>query len=325
MPKKVILDVDTGPDDAVAIIAALLAPEREVVGICSVNGNREVALTTDYTLRVKALMGADVPVYRGCEYPLVATLTPGRRPGIPRREGQIRPTGSRIQGDHLPFPATDLAEEPEPAVTWLVDTLLHTEEKITLIPVGPLTNLAVALRAAPRIAEHIEEVVLMGGGHRVQNTTPMTEYNVWVDPEALEVVLQSGCKVTVVPLDATMECYLTQADADEIRSFGGPGAEAVAFLVDEWLRDYRDDPAMKGYPGVPVHDALAVCAAIDPSILTDLRPVCCHVDIAGGYADGQTCLDLRARLEKEGPNCLFAFHADREKFAATLKKILKNG
>ena len=165
----------------------------------------------------------------------------------------------------------------------------------------------------------------MGGGHRVQNTTPMTEYNVWVDPEALEVVLQSGCKATVVPLDATMECYLTQADANEIRGFGGPGAEAVAFLVDEWLRDYRDDPAMKGYPGVPVHDALAVCAAIDPSILTDLRPVCCHVDIAGGYADGQTCLDLRARLEKEGANCLFAFHADREKFAATLKKILKNG
>ena len=325
MPKKVILDVDTGPDDAVAIIAALLAPELEVVGICSVNGNREVALTTDNTLRVKALMGADVPVYRGCEYPLVAPLTPGRRPGIPRREGQIRPTGSRIQGDHLPFPATDLTEEPESAVTWLVDTLLHAEEKITLIPVGPLTNLAVALRAAPRIAEHIEEVVLMGGGHRVQNTTPMTEYNVWVDPEALEVVLQSGCKVTVVPLDATMECYLTQADADEIRGFGGPGAEAVAFLVDEWLRDYRDDPAMKGYPGVPVHDALAVCAAIDPSILTDLRPVCCHVDIAGGYADGQTCLDLRARLEKEGANCLFAFHADREKFAATLKKILKNG
>ncbi|MCB5941657.1 nucleoside hydrolase [bacterium 210820-DFI.6.52] len=325
MPKKVILDVDTGPDDAVAIIAALLAPELEVVGICSVNGNREVALTTDNTLRVKALMGADVPVYRGCEYPLVATLTPGRRPGIPRREGQIRPTGSCIQGDHLPFPATDLTEEPEPAVTWLVDTLLRAEEKITLIPVGPLTNLAVALRAAPRIVEHIEEVVLMGGGHRVQNTTPMTEYNAWVDPEALEVVLQSGCKVTVVPLDATMECYLTQADADEIRGFGGPGAEAVAFLVDEWLQDYRDDPAMKGYPGVPVHDALAVCAAIDPSILTDLRPVCCHVDIAGGYADGQTCLDLRARLEKEGANCLFAFHADREKFAATLKKIFKNG
>ncbi|MBO1680648.1 nucleoside hydrolase [Bittarella massiliensis (ex Durand et al. 2017)] len=325
MPKKVILDVDTGPDDAVAIIAAPLAPELDVVGICTVNGNREVALTTDNTLRVKALMGSDVPVYRGCEYPLVSTLTPGRRPGIPRREGQIRPTGSRIQGDHLPFPATDLTEEPEPAVTWLVDTLLHAEEKITLVPVGPLTNLAVALRAAPRIAEHIEEIVLMGGGHRIQNTTPVAEYNVWVDPEALEVVLQSGCKVMVVPLDATMECYLTQADADEIRGFGGPGAEAVALLVDEWLRDYRDDPAMKGCPGVPIHDALAVCALLEPSILTDVRPVCCHVDIAGGYADGQTCLDLRARLEKEGANCLFAFHADRERFAATLKKILKNG
>ena len=99
----------------------------------------------------------------------------------------------------------------------------------------------------------------------------------------------------------------------------------MAFLVDEWLRDYRDDPAMKGYPGVPVHDALAVCAAIDPSILTDLRPVCCHVDISGGYADGQTCLDLRARIDKEEPNCFFAFHADRDKFAAMLKNILARG
>ena len=323
MPKKVILDVDTGPDDAVAIIAALLAPELEVVGICSVNGNREVALTTDNTLRVKALMGADVPVYRGCEYPLVATLAPGRRPGIPRREGQIRPTGSRIQGDHLPVPATDLTEEPEPAVTWLVDTLLRAEEKITLIPVGPLTNLAVALRAAPRIAEHIEEVVLMGGGHRVQNTTPMTEYNVWVDPEAAEIVMQSGCKITWVPLDATHECYLTTEDAAEIRKLGTKTADAVAAIIEKRTRGYSNDVDMKEYSGAPVHDALAVCALLDPTVLTEVEEVNCHVDIAAGYADGQTCLDRRMRTNKEAPNCRFAMHADREKVRSMVIDILK--
>ena len=102
--RKVILDVDTGADDAVAIMLALLAPELEVIGICSVNGNREVKLTTDNTLRVKALMGSDVPVYRGCEYPMVATLTPGRKPGIPHREGEMTGVRSLVHGDHLPLP-----------------------------------------------------------------------------------------------------------------------------------------------------------------------------------------------------------------------------
>ncbi|WP_059003794.1 nucleoside hydrolase [Bittarella massiliensis (ex Durand et al. 2017)] len=325
MPRKVILDVDTGTDDAVAIITALLAPELEVIGICSVNGNREVKLTTDNTLRVKALMGSDVPVYRGCEYPMVATLTPGRKPGIPHREGEMTGVRSLVHGDHLPLPETDLKEEPEPAVTWLIDTLLHAEEKITLIPVGPLTNIGMAIRADPRIVEHIEEIMIMGGGYLVNNTTPMAEYNVWVDPESLEVVLQSGCKVTLVPLDATHECYLTVEDAADLRALGNKAADAVATLIEQRTKGYSMDADMKAYQGAPIHDALAVCALLDPTVLTDVRPVCCHVDISGGYADGQTCLDLRARIDKEEPNCFFAFHADRDKFAAMLKNILARG
>ena len=165
----------------------------------------------------------------------------------------------------------------------------------------------------------------MGGGYLVNNTTPMTEYNVWVDPESLEVVLQSGCKVTLVPLDATHECYLTVEDAADLRALGNKAADAVATLIEQRTKGYSMDADMKAYQGAPIHDALAVCALLDPTVLTDVRPVCCHVDISVGYADGQTCLDLRARVDKEEPNCFFAFHADRDKFAAMLKNILARG
>ena len=324
--RKVILDVDTGADDAVAIMLALLAPELEVIGICSVNGNREVRLTTDNTLRVLDLLGrGEVPVYRGCEYPMVSTLKPGRKPNIPWREGMMTGVEALVHGDHLEIPETDLKEQEECAVSYLVHTLKNTEEKIALIPVGPLTNIGMALRVAPEIAENIEEIMIMGGGFLTNNSSAVSEYNVWVDPEAAEIVMQSGCKITWVPLDATHECYLTTEDAAEIRKLGTKTADAVAAIIEKRTRGYSNDVDMKEYSGAPVHDALAVCALLDPTVLTDVRPVCCHVDIAGGYADGQTCLDLRARLEKEGANCLFAFHADRERFAATLKKILKNG
>ena len=323
MPRKVILDVDTGSDDAVAIILSLLSPEFEVLGLCSVNGNREVKLTTDNTLRVKQLMKSDVPVYKGCEYPMVATLTPGRKPNIPWREGMMTGVTSLIHGDHLPFPETSLKEEPVGAVPWLIDTLIHTQEKITLIPVGPLTNIAMAIRSDPRVVQGIEEIMIMGGGYLVNNTTPMAEYNVWVDPEALESVLTAGCKVTLVPLDATHETYLNLEDVAELRSYQNTAATAVADLVEQRIKGYANDADMKAFGGAPIHDALAVCALLDPSVLTEVVHVNCHVDISGGYADGQTCLDMRQKIDKDAPNCYFALHADREKFRTMVKAILK--
>jgi len=330
--RKVIMDVDTGSDDAVAIISAMMSPEFDVIGLCTVNGNRAVELTTLNTLRVAELLNSDVPVYKGCEYPMVATLDPRRKPNIPWREGdmaRINPLLDLIHGDHLPLPGpTWKKEEKISAVAYYLDVLLNTQEKITLVPVGPLTNVAMAMRADSRICENIEEIMIMGGGYLVNNAWGgMAEYNIWVDPEAAEVVMQYaeayGIKVTWVPLDATHEAYLTLDDAAEIRKIGTPIADAVASFIEKRTSGYAKDGDMKEMAAAPIHDALAVMALLDPEVLVDVRHVNLHVDYAGGKSDGQTGLDMRELITKPAPNCYFAMHANREKFRDMLLAILK--
>ena len=322
--RKIIFDVDTGSDDAVMLILGLLSPEFDVVGISTVNGNREVKLTTDNTLRVIDMLGSKVPVYKGCEYPMVATLTPHRKPGVPRREGSFSGTRSLIHGDHLPLPEPTTKEQDLNAVSWLIDVLMKSDGDITLVPVGPFTNIAMAMRAEPRIIPKIKEIMLMGGGYLVNNISSMAEYNVWIDPESLEIVLQSGCKITMVPLDATHQAYLTLEEAKEMRTYGTPAADAVASFIEQRTKGYATDLDMLEAGGAPIHDALCVAALLDPSVLVDVRHVNCHVDISGGVADGMTCLDMRLRNDlPEGPNCYFAMGADRDKFSKIVRDILK--
>jgi len=329
--RKVILDVDTGSDDAIAIIAAMMSPELDVIALCAVNGNRAVELTTLNTLRVAELLGTNVPVYRGCEYPMVATLDPNRKPHIPRHEGEMAIydyQASLTHGDHLPLPGpTWKKEEDLNAVTYYINTLLHAEEKITLLPVGPLTNIAMAMRCEPRICENIEEIVIMGGGHQINNETNKAEFNIWCDPEAGEVVMQYaekyGLKVTWVPLDATHEAYMTLSDAKEMREIGSPVADSVAALIEQRAGGYAKDADMKALAAAPIHDVLAVIALLDPTVLKDVRHVNLHVDIGGSVADGQTCLDVREDFRVPAPNCYFAMHADRDKFRDKLMEILK--
>jgi len=330
--RKVIMDIDTGSDDAVAIIAAMMSPEFDVIGLCTVNGNREVKLTTLNTLRVAELLESNVPVFKGCEYPMVACLDNRRKPNIPWREGmmeKINPLVNKIHGDHLPLPGpTWKKEEKVSAVAFYLDALLNTEEKITLIPVGPLTNIAMAMRADSRICENIEEIMIMGGGYQINNSgNGMAEYNIWVDPEAGETVMQYaeayGIKVTWVPLDATHDAYLTLEDAKVMREVGSPIADAVAALVEQRASGYAKDGDMKALGAAPIHDALAVLALLDPTVLKDVRHVNLHVDCGGGRSDGMTCLDLREDYRVPAPNCYFAMHADREKFRDMLLAILK--
>ncbi len=336
MPRKIILDVDTGSDDAVAIIAAVLAPEFDVIGICSVNGNREVKLTTENTLRVVEMLGVDIPVYKGCEFPMTATLFDGwnqimtnfpmtsRKPGQPIREGTMSGLTSKIHGDYLPLPAATIKEEDIGAVEYYLKTLNASDGDIEIVAVGPLTNLGVALRADPRIAKKIKAIWIMGGGSEVNNYTPSAEYNFWVDPESAEIVMQSGVPLNIVPLDATHAAYLTKADSDEIRAIGKPYTTAIADFIDQRIEGYSGDSDMKAVGGAPIHDALAVIAMIDETVLKDFREVNCHVDIGGGYSDGMTVVDKRNKVIPIPTNCRFAFDADRDKFARMLIDVLKN-
>ncbi len=273
---KVILDVDTGSDDAIAIMMAVLHPDLDVLGITTVNGNKPLPNTTENTLRVIDLLGAGdkVPVYMGCADPMVAELTPDRH-AESRQAPQKMEVGGEVVEYHSEYldmlpPSTTKAQEKR-AVPYLIDTLMASQGDITLIPVGPLTNIALAMRAEPRIKEKIKRIVIMGGGHNITNRTSAAEFNIWKDPEAAQIVLTSGCQVLLVPLDSTHAGDVTLAESRIIREMGTPVAVAVADLLDQRIKAYDMFQPQKIAGSTPPHDALVVASVIDPEVLRDVQ------------------------------------------------------
>lgn len=320
MTTKIILDVDTGSDDAVAIMVAALSPELEVLGICTVNGNRGLEFTTENTLRVLDHIGATIPVYKGCPLPLVSTLTPGRRPPMPLQG----PKDSKedVHGDYLPLPPATSIIQKKHAVSWLIETLLESDGDITLVPVGPLTNIAMALRAEPSIAAKIKELVIMGGGHRVNNITSGAEFNFWVDPEAAKIVFASGVNIRLVPLDATHSACISREECRKLRELGTPAASAAADMIEKRIAGYNLWQPMSIPDTVPVHDALAVCAILDPSVLQSIIHVYVDIDCSGGIADGMSICDEGQRIKDAAKNAYVALDADRDKFFEMIYQIL---
>ncbi|NMA07217.1 MAG: nucleoside hydrolase [Ruminococcaceae bacterium] len=332
---KVILDVDTGSDDAVAIISAVLSKNIEVLGIATVNGNRCVEYTTENTLRVVEMLGVaeTVPVVRGCAYPLVATIK-GKKPGIPRghyyqHDDEYKTRGKSIHGDFLEmFSPSTIKEANLNAVSWYIKTLMAAEDKsITLVPVGPLTNLAHVFQIEPRTVKKVKEIIYMGGGHLLGNTRPAAEYNVWVDPEAAQIVLESGVNNFIwVPLNATHAAYLTKSDAERIRSIGTRPAEVVAELIEQRIIGYSNYQKVEVPDAAPIHDALCIAAIHDPSVLTDIHHCYTEVDCGGSSCDGETIFDINPgsfEYDKNTPNSYVALGADREKFVNILIGILE--
>lgn len=327
--RKIIMDVDTGSDDAIALVLAMLSEDFDCVGITAVNGNVEVKLTTDNSLRVVECCDKQgkVPVFKGCDLPIASTLMPWTAQSLrpfPTREA-TRDGKTVVHGDHLPLPAPTIKEERDSAVVWLINTLLDCEDgEMTLVPVGPLTNIAVAIRADPRICKKIKEIMIMGGGSLVNNSSPSAEFNIWADPEAMEIVLQSGCKVTMVPLDATHQAYITVEEAKKIRAIGTKPAMLVADLVESRTAGYGvNDAQMKELQAAPIHDALAVCALVHPECLKDVLHCNCHTDISRGFAYGQTIIDRRIRVNPEPKNCYFALGADKDVFFNWVMEVLQ--
>ncbi len=323
--KKVILDVDTGSDDAIAIMTAVMSEKLEVIGITTVNGNRPVDNTTENTLRVIDLLKVDIPVYRGCEEPMVAGLIPERQQYRKTKDVELV-DGKEVTYHHefldeLP-PAVSKAQERS-AVRYLIDTLLASSGDITVIAVGPLTNIAVAMRADPRIVPKIQQLIVMGGGRLQTNTTSAAEFNIWKDPEAAQIVMTSGCDILLVPLDATHRAYVGKEESLRFRDLGTAVGKAVADLLDSRIEAYdlMQPIECAPYGTTPPHDALAVCAAIDSSVLKDVRHCRVDIDFGGGWADGMTIVDPRVRTDNP-KNVHMAFGADREKFVKMLFEIL---
>jgi inosine-uridine nucleoside N-ribohydrolase len=285
---------------------AALDPRLELLAVTTVAGNASIDHTTENTLRVLQHIGADVPVYRGAPGPLL--------PSTAVRDHAD--AGRKIHGDYLDLPPARTSPQAKPAAQYLVDAFTENSE-VTLVPTGPLTNVATALKLDPGLAERIPTLVLMGGGHVRANATAAAEFNIWADPEAARIVLQSGIReLVVVPLDATHEALVTGADCDRLASLGTPAGTAAAAIIRTRIAGYGaiQPPAIPD--SAPVHDAVCVAHLIDPDVVTT-REAHVDVELRGELTRGRTVVDLRP-IPVKPPNARWADGADRARFLELL-------
>jgi inosine-uridine nucleoside N-ribohydrolase len=297
----ILLDCDPGHDDAIALLLALASPELELLGVTTVAGNQTLPKTTANALRVLELVGrGDVPVAAGADRPLsrelfIAAYVHGE---------------SGLDGPELPPPQGEPV--PEHAVDFLAGAILGAGRPVTLVPVGPLTNVALLLARYPEVAGNVERIVLMGGAIAEGNVTPAAEFNIYVDPEAAWRVFHGGIPVTMIGLDVTHRALMTDAHAGRLRASGDAGrfvAELYDFFVQYHRRTYEHD-------GAPIHDAVAVAQVLRPGIVETLHR---HVDVdcESRLCRGRTVVDLWHRTENE-PNADVGVGIDADAFLELL-------
>jgi inosine-uridine nucleoside N-ribohydrolase len=295
MATPVLIDCDPGHDDAMALLLALASPELELLGVSTVHGNQTLAKTTANALRVLEFAGrGDVPVAAGADRPLV------REPRVAAHvHGE---TG--LDGPDLPPPSG--TPVPEHAVDFLADRMRSAGGPVTLIPTGPLTNIALLLARHPDI--ELERIVLMGGAIAEGNVTPAAEFNIWVDPEAAARVFASGIDITTVGLDVTHRALMTSEHADRLRASGRVGT----MVAELWAFYHRFHARVYEFPGAPVHDALAVAHVLRAGLLrTEHRNV--EVDCASELCRGRTVVDLW-RITGREPNAHVGVEVDGAAF-----------
>lgn len=309
MPQKIIIDTDPGQDDAVAILLALASPEIHLLGITCVAGNVPLALTTRNARVVCELAGrSDIPVFAGCDRPM--------RRDLVTAEYVHGKTG--LNGADLPAPTMPLQDRH--AVDFLIETL-RTEPPgtVTLVPIGPLTNIATAMRRAPDIVPRIGRVVLMGGAYfEVGNVTPAAEFNIFVDPEAAQIVFSAGVPLVVVPLDVTHQALTTRPRIDGFRALGTPVGDAVAGWTDFFE---RFDMEKYGSEGAPLHDPCTIAYILRPELFKG-RDINVEIETEGRLTVGMTVADWW-RVTPRKPNALFLRSVDADGFYALLTDRLR--
>ena len=308
MTQQIIIDTDPGQDDAVAILLALASPEIEVLGITAVAGNVPLALTAKNARIVCELAGRpDIEVFAGCDRPLLRPLVTA--------EHVHGKTG--LDGPDLPAPRMPL--QARHAVDFIIDTLrARPAGSVTLCPLGPLTNIAMALRKAPDIAARIGRIVLMGGAYfEVGNITPAAEFNIYVDPEAAEIVFKSGVPLVVMPLDVTHKVLVTRARNDAFRALGSPVGAAVAAMTDFFE---RFDKAKYGSDGAPLHDPCVTAFLLAPDLFSG-REINVEIETTSPLTRGMTVADWWGVTDRPA-NALFMGDVDADGFFALLTERL---
>lgn len=315
MPRSIILDVDTGTDDAIAIMMAALSPDLDLVACTTVWGNRPVKYTTDNTLRVLDYINrSDVPVYRGLDAPFGPI-------SVPQTTATDDHSGGKMHPKELDLPpATSVAQE-QGAVQWLVETLRARTEPITLVPVGPLSNIAAAITLDPSIVDKVDELVIMGGAHAFGNATPSAESNIWHDPVAADVVFKAGFRrIVLVPLDATHDALVTGAQATELEALGTPAGAATAVCIQQRIVAHDESQPQAIPDSAPIHDAVCIAYLLDPAVLP-LEHLHVGIETTGVRTFGRTVIDVRHR-GYEAPNAFVALTADADAFYRVLKECV---
>jgi ribosylpyrimidine nucleosidase len=303
--RKIILDCDPGHDDAIAIIMAK-HPALKVLALTTVTGNQTLSKITDNALNLCDYLGLDIPVYAGMELPILRDLI----------------VADYVHGssglDGHPFPPPTQKPKPVHAVQYIIDSIMASDDDITLVPIGPLTNIAMAMRLQPMIIPKIKEIVLMGGGVHVGNATPVAEFNIYVDPEAAHIVFSSGAPIVMMGLNLTHKAICTKDISKRMERLGNKASSLFADLMNFYG---RAESRMSDLAGAALHDPTCIAWLIDPSCIT-LKDMYVNVEIQRGICYGQTVCDVRD-ITKKTPNVRVAMDIDLDKFWNIVEECIK--
>lgn len=300
MPKPILIDTDPGIDDILAILLALASPELELKGISVVVGNCTVDQGVANALGLLELLNREIPVARGADRPLIQPLLTA-----PETHGTTGVGYARL-------PLSSRSPIRQRAAEFIIEQVLSAPGQISLVCIGPLTNLAMALRLEPAIIPAIPEVIVMGGAIRHPgNTTPQAEFNVYCDPHAAHIVFHSGLPITLAPLDVTYQVILTRQDVERLLKIPSPISRVIANATRFYM-EFHDE--YQDIQGCVINDPLALALAFAPE-LVDLHSLYVDVDISGGVSMGNTFADFY-RLTKHAPNLRVALGVRARDFMA---------
>lgn len=307
MALPIILDCDPGHDDAIAIVLALASPELDVKAITSSAGNQTPEKTLRNVLRMLTLLQRqDIPVAGGARKPLMRELIIADNV-----HGE-----SGLDGPALPEP--DFAPQSCTAVELMAKTLRESPQPVTIVATGPQTNVALLLNSHPELHDKIARIVIMGGAMVLGNWQPAAEFNIYVDPEAAEIVFQSGIPVVMAGLDVTHRAQIHGLDIERFRQLGNPVATIVAELLDFFMEYHKD--AKWGFTGAPLHDPCTIAWLLKPELFTSVERWV-GVETQGKYTQGMTVVDYYF-LTGNQPNTTVLLDVDREGFVDLLAERL---
>ncbi|VTN43336.1 pyrimidine-specific ribonucleoside hydrolase RihA [Raoultella ornithinolytica] len=307
MALPIILDCDPGHDDAIAMVLALASPELDVKAITASAGNQTPDKTLRNVLRMLTLLGRqDIPVAGGARKPLMRELIIAENV-----HGE-----SGLDGPALPEP--DFTPQACTAVELMAKTLRESPQPVTIVATGPQTNVALLLNSHPELHDKIVRIVMMGGAMVLGNWQPAAEFNIYVDPEAAEIVFQSGIPVVMAGLDVTHRAQIHGLDIERFRQVGNPVATIVAELLDFFMEYHKD--AKWGFTGAPLHDPCTIAWLLKPELFTSVERWV-GVETQGKYTQGMTVVDYYFLTGKQ-PNTTVLLDIDRERFVDLLVERL---